>query len=84
MAVPVDREGKVIDSTLLRREPTTSSSLEPISTRKAGGRPQNQGTQTVSRLCFSPVLPVNLADALLLRKCHYDRLFVILHVVSYL
>ena len=48
MVVPVDREGKLEDSTLLRREPPTSASLEPLSTRKAGGRPQNQGSQTVS------------------------------------
>ena len=49
MVVPVDREGKVEDSTLLRREPTASTSLEPVSTRKAGGRQLNQQTQTVSK-----------------------------------
>lgn len=48
MVVPVDREGKVSDSTLLRRESTLSSALE-TSTRKAGGRPLNQETQTVSK-----------------------------------
>lgn len=49
MVVPVDREGKVEDSTLLRREPTASTSLEAVSTRKAGGRQLNQQTQTVSK-----------------------------------
>ena len=49
MVVPVDREGKVGDSSLLRREPTASTSLEPVSTRKAGGRQLNQQTQTVSK-----------------------------------
>ena len=48
MVVPVDREGKLEDSTLLRRESSTSASLEPLNTRKAGGRTQNQGIQTVS------------------------------------
>ncbi len=48
MVVPVDREGKVGDSTLLRREPAASTSQEPISTRRAGGRQLNQQTQTVS------------------------------------
>ena len=49
MVVPVDREGKVGDSSLLRREPAASTSLEPVSTRKAGGRQLNQQTQTVSK-----------------------------------
>ena len=48
MVVPVDREGKVGDSTSLKRESTLSASLESFSTRKAGGRPLNQGTQSVS------------------------------------
>ena len=47
MVVPVDREGKVVDSTLLRREPSSSAALEPVNTRKAGGR-QDRGPQTVS------------------------------------
>ena len=50
MVVPVDREGKVVDSTLLRRDTPSSSSYAsdpPISTRKAGGRQQDEGPQTV-------------------------------------
>ena len=50
MVVPVDREGKVGDSSLLRREPTVSTTLKASSTRKAGGCQLNQGTQTVSEL----------------------------------
>lgn len=49
MVVPVDREGKVGDSTLLRREPAASTSQEAVSTRKAGGQQLNQRTQTVSK-----------------------------------
>ena len=48
MVVPVDRDGKGDDSTLLRRESTTSAAHEATSTRKAGGRPLNHGTQMVS------------------------------------
>ena len=48
MVVPVDRDGKADDSTLLRRESTASVTLEAISTRKAGGRALNLGTQMVS------------------------------------
>ena len=49
MVVPVDREGKVVDSTLLRRDSAVSASLEPAgNTRKAGGRTQDRGPQTVS------------------------------------
>ena len=48
MVVPVDREGKVVDSTLLRRDSAIPASLEAAgNTRKAGGRTQDRGPQTV-------------------------------------
>lgn len=54
MVVPVDREGREGESSLLNREPMAAAVLESVSSRKAGGRPRNQGiTQTVSDLCFT-------------------------------
>lgn len=48
MVVPVDREGKVVDSTLLRRDSAIPAALEAVSnTRKAGGRTQDKGPQIV-------------------------------------
>ena len=38
MVVPVDREGKVGDCSQLHRDSASAASLEPVSTRKAGGR----------------------------------------------
>ncbi len=38
MVVPVDREGKVGDCSLLHRDTCSSRSLEPVNTRIAGGR----------------------------------------------
>lgn len=38
MVVPVDREGKVGDCAQLHRDSASAASLEPVSTRKAGGR----------------------------------------------
>ena len=43
----MDQEGKVGDSSLLRRDLSSSASLESVSTRKAGGKKVNRGTQTV-------------------------------------
>ena len=34
----MDQEGKVGDCSLLRRDSAVSASVEPVSTRKAGGR----------------------------------------------
>ncbi len=45
MVVPVDREGRVGDNTLLTRELSTS---QEVSSRKAGGRGQEVGPQSVS------------------------------------
>jgi len=48
MVVPVDREGKVVDSTLLRRDSAIPAALEAVgNTRKAGGRTQDKGPQMV-------------------------------------
>ena len=48
MVVPVDREGKVGDSSLLRRD-SPSTVTQPVNTRKAGGRSelQDKGPQMV-------------------------------------
>ena len=64
MVVPVDRDGKVGDSALLRREPTASASLESVSTRKAGGRQLNQQTQTVSKLVYR-IMITHIVNSLL-------------------
>ncbi len=45
MVVPVDREGRVGDNTLLTRELSAS---QEVSSRKAGGRGQEVGPQSVS------------------------------------
>ena len=52
MVVPVDREGKVGDCPLLRRD-TASASIEPISSRKAGGRKESAKPHKVSYNLFS-------------------------------
>ena len=46
MVVPVDREGKVGDSSLLRRD-SPSTVTQQLSTRKAGGRTEDKGPQMV-------------------------------------
>ena len=45
MVVPVDQEGRVGDNSLLNREPALA---QEVSTRKAGGRSDQCGPQTVS------------------------------------
>ena len=70
MVVPVDREGKVGDSTLLRRESTASTSLEASSTRKAGGRQLNQETQTVSKLVWCMI---HIMDSWLLSEYFHSH-----------
>ncbi len=44
MVVPVDREGRVGDNSLLSREPPAK---QEVSSRKAGGRGQEAGPQSV-------------------------------------
>ena len=61
MVVPVDQEGRVGDNALLSRDPSLP---QDVSTRKAGGRSDQCGTQTVrgcvhvAMVTHSPVLQV--------------------------
>ena len=54
MVVPIDQEGKVGDCPLLHRDASSSASLEPINTRKAGGRKAD--VDNVVRSCFMHVI----------------------------
>ena len=59
MVVPVDREGKVGDSSLLRRD-SPSTVTQPVNTRKAGGRSEDKGPQMVYLYTCSCMFIVNM------------------------